>query len=105
MGDTLEFSDVNCGLPGNTATLSYQLKDSGTYVIIAYSPTPNTTGAYSLNLQRQQGLAPEEAGITNGEFRGHRTFYDPREENNTLNLDLRGTRSDRAARRRFVHPQ
>jgi uncharacterized protein (TIGR03437 family) len=104
-GETLEFSDSNCALPGNTATLTFQLPESGTYLLYAYSPTLNTTGAYSLSLQRQQGLAPEQAGNTNGEVRGRRTLYDPREQNNTLNLDLRGTRFERAARRRFVRPQ
>jgi uncharacterized protein (TIGR03437 family) len=104
-GETLDFSDSNCALPGNTATITFQLPESGIYLLLAYSPTLNTTGAYSLSLQRQQGLAPEQAGLTNGEIRGRRTFYDPRAENNTLNLDLRGTRFERAARRRFVRPQ
>jgi uncharacterized protein (TIGR03437 family) len=102
-GEVIDFSDQNCMLPGTTARITHQLPRQGTYIVIAYSPTLNTTGPYNFSLQRLANLVQDAHSGANRSTGRNKIFYEKRDPNGTFRAYTPGTIVDRAARRRILH--
>lgn len=102
-GEIINFSDQNCMLPGTTARLTHQLPQSGTYLILAYSPTLDTTGPYTLSLQRLTNLAEGgQAAANDGDAGRRKLLFERRDPHGSKRAYTLGSIVDRAARRRIL---